>query len=164
MRANVATSESGASSGEEHSADAGPRSAVVAGAKGGLFATVAMTAFRLPISRSLPPTDEFWTRYVRDDRSGDAPLPALALHLCYGVAAGVVYAATVPDSGGESALASMGTGAVTGVAYGLLLSAVGLVLERLLGEELSTDERFVFHLGHVVYGLTLGTWLGSRAG
>jgi hypothetical protein len=27
---------------------------------------------------------------------------------------------------------------------------------------LDADERLVFHVGHLVYGLTLGTWLGSR--
>ena len=29
--------------------------------------------------------------------------------------------------------------------------------------DLATDESAVFHAGHLIYGLALGAWLGSRA-
>jgi hypothetical protein len=133
------------------------------GAEGGLVATVVMTAFRLPISRSLPPTDEFWRQYVRRD-DDSATLPAIVLHLCYGIGAGVVYAALGPRVTGTSEARAELRGVVTAVAYSLVLSVFGLrvLLRGLLGEELDPDEALIFHLGHVVYGITLGAWLGSR--
>jgi len=36
------------------------------------------------------------------------------------------------------------------------------VLERVLDMDPAADERLVFHAGHLVYGLGLGTWFGSR--
>jgi len=134
------------------------------GAAGGLVATVVMTAFRLPISRSLPPTDEFWRTYVHRDGSGSATVPALLLHLLYGAGAGVAYAtlgsrvARPPEASAEL------RGVVTAVVYSLFLSAFGqqVLLRGLLNEDLDPDEALIFHLGHVIYGITLGAWLGSR--
>ncbi|MFB6129881.1 MAG: hypothetical protein ABEJ28_03560 [Salinigranum sp.] len=64
--------------------------------------------------------------------------------------------------GGEVGRERRGTG--LGFLYGVLLSLFGVsvVLERLLGMDLEPDERFVFHVSHVVYGLTLGAWFGSN--
>lgn len=139
------------------------------GAAGGLVATVVMTAFRLPISRSLPPTDEFWRRYVRRDGSGSATVPALLLHLLYGAGAGVAYVALEPrlvgtDPTRPSEARAELRGVVTAVGYSLVLSAFGLrvLLDWLLDEELEPDEELIFHLGHAIYGITLGAWLGSR--
>ncbi|SFS10784.1 hypothetical protein SAMN05216559_3805 [Halomicrobium zhouii] len=139
------------------------------GAVGGLVATVVMTAFRLPISRSLPPTDEFWRRYVRRDGTGSATVPALFLHLLYGAGAGVAYVALEPRLAGTDATRSSEAraelrGVVTAVVYSLGLSAFGLrvLLNGLLDEELAADEELIFHLGHAIYGITLGAWLGSR--
>lgn len=133
------------------------------GIAGGLVATAVMTAYRASISASLPPTAEFWAKYVGGGDPDDHPVAALLLHLAYGAAAGLVYAVAVPLPDDEYHAERRGT--AIGVAYGLALSAFGerALIERLLGMELSPDERLVFHLGHVVYGLTLGTWTGSRA-
>lgn len=152
-------------------ADDGDRSeratlqALALGASGGFVATFVMTAFRLPISRSLPPTAEFWTTYVRPGEPDEATLPAILLHFIYGMGAGVVYVVAAPDFSNASEAGAEGRGVVTAVAYSLLLSAFGLrvVLGTLLDQELSPDEKLIFHLGHVVYGVTLGAWLGSRA-
>lgn len=123
-----------------------------------------MTAFRLPISRSLPPTDEFWRTFVRADDSGSATLPAILLHLLYGMGAGVVYVALGPRVSRTTEARAEVRGVVTAVVYSLFLSAFGLrvLLQGLLDEQLSPDEKLIFHLGHVVYGITLGAWLGSR--
>jgi hypothetical protein len=139
------------------------------GAAGGLVATVVMTAFRLPISRSLPPTDEFWRRYVHRDGSGSATLPALLLHLLYGAGGGVAYAILGSRLAGtdvarpSEAQAEL-RGVVTAVGYSLFLSAFGqqVLLRGLLDEDLDPDEALIFHLSHVIYGITLGAWLGSR--
>jgi hypothetical protein len=134
------------------------------GVVGGLVATAVMTAFRIPISRSLPPTAEFWATYVSGEDAEDHPIPGIMLHLAYGAAAGGFFAPLVPQTGID--LVDERRGAVAGCGYGLLLSVFGLrlVLGRLLGQHLSADERFVFHVGHLVYGVTLGTWLGSKGG
>lgn len=134
------------------------------GAKGGFVATVVMTAYRLPVARSLPPTDEFWTRYVSRDAARRAVLPAILLHLLYGSAAGAAYAVLAPGPTAASEERAELRGVFGAVAYGVLLSVFGerVLLEGLLDQELAPDERLVFHLGHVVYGITLGTWIGSR--
>lgn len=154
------------------------REALALGAVGGLFATVVMTAFREPISRSPPPTANFWAQYVaprlRDTSSsdeesagagdpGDYFLPGLVLHLAYGTGAAVAFAALFRPAGSEAA--NERRGVLWGVGYALLLSGFGkrVLLERLLGMDLDRDERFVFHVSHVVYGLALGTWVGSNA-
>ena len=145
---------------------------IAEGSKGGFVATLVMTAFRLPISRSLPPTARFWTKFVSGGNPDDHLVPAVALHLLYGTAGGAAFGALAPgDSRRTSADEARentrreALGLLLGVAYGLALSAFGerVVLERVLDMNLESDERFVFHVGHLVYGLTLGTWMGSRS-
>jgi len=154
---------------DDDSGRRGPGRQLWIGVTGGLVATLVMTAFRLPISRSLPPTDEFWRRYVRRGGSDSATVPALLLHLLYGAGAGVAYVALESGFAGTDAdRPSEATaelrGVVTAVGYSLVLSAFGLrvLLNGLLDEELSPDEELIFHLGHAIYGITLGAWLGSR--
>ncbi|USZ69298.1 hypothetical protein NGM10_06060 [Halorussus salilacus] len=153
------------------------RRPVVEGLKGGLVATLVMTSYRLPIARSLPPTAEFWSRYVAGGDPADHPVTALALHLLYGTVGGGVFGALgsssarrasrpdAPTSGQRTARSEL-VGLLEGVGYALALSAFGerVVLGRVLGMDLDRDESLVFHVGHLVYGLTLGTWVGSRTG
>jgi len=49
----------------------------------GALATLVMTAYRLPVTRSLPPTAEFWVQYVSRSDPYDHPVVALALHAVY---------------------------------------------------------------------------------
>lgn len=143
------------------------------GAVGGFVATLVMTAYRLPISRSLPPTARFWALYVAGGDEDDYPVPALVLHLLYGTVAGAVFGAagalvgrddrTATDPDEEARREEVGL--LAGVSYALALSWVGerVLLRGLLGMDPERDESLVFHVGHAVYGLTLGTWVGSRA-
>ncbi|WP_436930858.1 hypothetical protein [Halosimplex halobium] len=148
------------------------------GIEGGALATVVMTVYRLPVTRSLPPSAEFWATFVAGGRPQDHPLAALVLHFVYGIGAGGVFGALVsgrasldrertrsflddsvsgpPDRSGEVAVT------MAGLLYGVALSVVGerIVLGRLLGTE--PDDRFAFHVGHVRYGVTLGAWVGTR--
>ncbi|ESP86876.1 DUF6789 family protein [Candidatus Halobonum tyrrellensis] len=138
--------------------------AALAGGVGGLLGTVGMTVYRLPVFHALPPTAEFWAQYVGGGDAEDHPVAGLLLHLLYGVAAGAAfgpaYAALVERLPGEPDA----TGMVGGAAYGAALSVFGerVLLEGLLDRELEREHALVFHAGHVVYGLTLGTWLGTR--
>jgi len=142
------------------------RRALGLGAVAGAIATAVMTAFRMPISRSLPPTGPFLAKYRGGDPD-DYGREALALHLGYGTAAGGVFGALAGRALGDSDSAAGREARATalGVAYALALSAFGVrvLLGRALDMDLDPDERLVFHLGHVVYGLTLGAWFGSNA-
>lgn len=141
------------------------------GAEGGALATAVMTVYRLPVTRSLPPTAEFWARYVTGGDPDDHPVAALVLHLLYGVVAGTVFAAMFPfrepvssDPGdhGPPSPAGEVSATVYGLLYGLVLSVVGerVILGAVL--DIDSDDRFAFHVGHVLYGITLGAWIGTR--
>jgi hypothetical protein len=46
----------------------------------------------------------------------------------------------------------------------MVLSVFGtqVVLNELLDTQLEADELTLFHAGHLVYGISLGAWVGSR--
>lgn len=131
------------------------------GAVGGFLGTVTMTVYRLPLFDGLPPTAEFWARFVGDGDPSEYPFQALALHLLYGSGAGSVLALALSrvdlDRRGHRTTAA-------GVAFGAVLSAFGsrVLLRRLLGIRMDARESLVFHAGHLVYGLSLGTWIGTE--
>jgi hypothetical protein len=139
------------------------RRAVLDGAFAGGFATVVMTVFRAPISRSPPPTARFWAQHVGTGSPADHVGRGLLLHLLYGTAAGAVFGGLVgPRLAGSDADRER-SASLLGVVHGAVLSGFGVVvlLDRLLGLDLDRDERFVFHVSHLVYGVALGTWFGS---
>ena len=144
---------------EEHVADA-----VVRGIQGGFVATLIMTAFRLPLLRSLPPSANFWSQYVSRDNPGNHPLISLALHILYGVGSGVIFGVLFARYDAGRSIEPEQRGLVWGSIYGLALSAFGVqvVLQDLLDIRLEADELALFHAGHLVYGLSLGAWVGSR--
>lgn len=140
------------------------------GAEGGAIATLVMTAHRLPVSRSLPPTAEFWSKFVSGDDPYDHPAVALVLHGLYGVSAGIAFALMRPSREPVEGETGVGPPApagelrltALGLIFGLVLSIFGekVVLEMVLDD--SPDDRVAFHVGHVLYGVTLGSWLGTR--
>ena len=140
----------------------GRASRTAVGAVGGLLATLVMTVFRLPTAKSLPPTAEFLGRWV-GGAPDDYPVSSLALHFGYGVVAGVLFALGCGRRIERSDRPET-AGLVAGAAYGAALSVVGerVVLRHLVGQRLAADESAVFHAGHLMYGLTLGVWAGSR--
>lgn len=140
----------------------GDRHPVLTGVEGGLFATVVMTLFREPTARALPPTAEFLALYL-DGEPAEYPVAALVLHLLYGTSAGVVFVPFFAMFGNTDEPETIGL--LTGAIYGLASSVFGrrIVLAQVLDLELDTDEVAVFHAGHLIYGLTLGVWVGSRS-
>lgn len=138
--------------------------AVLRGAVGGLIATVVMTLYRLPIFKGLPPTAEFWARYVAGGEAEDHPVPGFALHLLYGTVAGAAFGAAFALLDGRVGLRRDYLGVVAGPLYGFALSVFGtrVLFPYVLRRDLDHEHAMVFHVGHVVYGLTLGTWLASR--
>ena len=138
-------------------------SAFWAGIRGGFFATLVMTVFRAPTAQSLPPTTEFLERYLRGG-ANEYTLSSLALHFLYGTSAGAVFGPVFATVVGETNEPET-VGIVVGTIYGLAMSVFGhrVILERFLGMDLTTDEEAVFHAGHLIYGLVLGVWVGSRS-
>lgn len=137
---------------------------VVRGAKGGFIATAIMTAYRAPVFRALPPTAEFWSTYLGDEGPEHYPLKGLVLHFLYGTVGGAAFGPAFESLDRNVRIDRDPIALVAGVVYGLVLSVVGtrVIFQHVLDTDLAEDERLVFHVGHVVYGLTLGTWLGSR--
>ncbi|SIR91289.1 DUF6789 family protein [Natronorubrum thiooxidans] len=138
--------------------------AAARGLQAGFVATLIMTAFRLPILRSLPPSANFWAQYVTGGKPSDHPVAGLALHLAYGIQAGALFGALFALQDAERSIEPEQRGLVWGSVYGMALSAFGsqFMLKELLGIRLDTDELALFHAGHLVYGLSLGAWVGSR--
>ncbi|WIV65846.1 DUF6789 family protein [Natrialbaceae archaeon AArc-T1-2] len=138
--------------------------ASVRGLQAGLVATLIMTAFRLPIMRSLPPSANFWARYVRGGDPDDYPIAGLVLHLLYGTSAGAVFGGLFALLEAERSIEAEQRGIIWGAVYGMGLSAFGsqFMLSELLDVRLEADELALFHAAHLVYGLSLGAWVGSR--
>lgn len=135
----------------------------IRGCKGGLIATVLLTLYRLPIFRALPPTAEFWAHYVGDGEAADHPIPGFVLHLGYGVAAGGIFGPVFVAVSNRFPDQREPLGVVCGAGYGLVLSLVGsrVIFRRVLDRGLEPDHALVFHVGHLVYGLSLGSWVAS---
>lgn len=137
---------------------------LIRGVVGGVVGTVLMTLYRFPVFRALPPTADFWAKYVGGGDTETYPAVGLLLHLLYGGAAGGLFGVGVGllsfRNERERRLRVIGLA----LAYGFALSAFGtrFVFRFLLDEEIEPDEAVVFHLGHAIYGLALGTWIGSR--
>jgi hypothetical protein len=146
----------------ERALSVGPE--VVRGLQGGLVGTFVMTAFRLPLMRSLPPSADFWATYVRGGDADDYPIAGLLLHLLYGASAGAAFGALFAVFDSERAIEAEQRGLAWGGVYGMVLSAFGsrVMLEEVLDVRLDADELSLFHAGHLVYGITLGAWVGSR--
>lgn len=134
------------------------------GVVGGLVGTVLMTLYRFPVFRALPPTADFWATYVGDGDTEAYPGVGLLLHFLYGGVAGGLFGVGAGllsfRSERERGLGVIGLA----FAYGLGLSGFGtrFVFPHLLDEELEPDEAVIFHVGHAIYGLCLGTWISSR--
>jgi hypothetical protein len=149
----------------------GPSERLVRGVQGGALGTLVMTVFRLPVTRSLPPSADFWAQFVGGGRASDHRVAGLLLHLVYGAAAGTVFAAALPSresvetSGGRRGPPTPVEHSATGplaVGYAVLLAVFGerVLLAGLL--DIAPDDRYAFHAAHLVYGLTLGAWLATR--
>ena len=131
--------------------------------QGGLFATFVMTAFRLPILRSLPPSANFWAKYVGSGHPEEYTGMGVVLHVLYGVSFGALFGLLYPRMNLPRS-ATETEGVVWGAAFGLALSAFGerVMLKRMLDMDLEADAETIFHASHAVYGIALGAWVGSR--
>ena len=137
---------------------------LIRGVVGGVVGTVLMTLYRFPVFRALPPTADFWATYVGGGDAETYPAVGLLLHFLYGGVAGGLFGVGIGLLGFRSERERRLGGLGLALAYGLGLSAFGtrFVFRFLLDEELEPDEAVIFHVGHAIYGLALGTWISSR--
>lgn len=140
------------------------RHPAVLGFQGGLFATCVLTVFRMPISRSLPPTANLWAKYVTGGDLSDHRMVAMLLHLLYGALGGSVFAMSFDAVDTHSPVGTEMDGLLFGVLASIPFSLFGtrVVLSRVLGMDMDADEVMIFHAGHLVYGIAIGAWIGSR--
>ena len=123
-----------------------------------------MTLSRLPLFRTLPPSAELWARYVVGGEPEQYSVEGFVLHLLHGGVGGGLFGLGFSLVDGRTERRRRFSVVALGVVYSLTLSVFGsrVVFRRLLGTELAADERLVFHVGHVIYGLTLGAWMSAR--
>lgn len=138
--------------------------AALRGVQAGFVATLIMTAFRLPIMRSLPPSANFWAMYVGSGEAEEYRGIGLVLHLLYGTIGGAMFGGLFALLSAERSIEPEQRGIVWGSVFGMVMSVFGsqVVLNGLLETQLETDELTLFHAGHLVYGIALGAWVGSR--
>lgn len=140
------------------------RHPITLGFQGGLIATCTLTVFRLPVSRSLPPTANFWAEYVVCGELSEYPEEAMVLHLLYGAVGGSVFAVLFGKFDELSPIPTELDGVLTGILSSIPFSLFGtnVVLDRMLGMEMEQNEVMIFHAGHLVRGCSIGAWVGSR--
>lgn len=135
---------------------------LLGGLVGGLVATLVMTAFMLALGDdSPPPTSLYWSKYVGDDDPDAYRREGMALHMVYGIGAGVVLTAALQTAGfGDVApLTAMGAG----LGYGILLFAGGAAfwMKVVLALDPTPEDIGQFLFFHLVYGLVLGGVLAA---
>jgi hypothetical protein len=135
---------------------------LLGGLVGGLVATIVMTIFMMALGDdSPPPTALFWSKYVGDEGPESYMMQGMALHMFYGIVAGVVLAVALPVAGlGDVTLV---TALGAGLAYGFVLFVGAAVFWMAVVLALDPEPKQVgaFLLFHLIYGAVLGGALGA---
>lgn len=132
------------------------------GVAGGIVATIVMTAFMMALGDdSPPPTALFWSQYVADGPPEEYMAQGMALHLLYGLGAGVVLALVLPAVGFASA--GLTTALGLGVGYGVVLFVGAAVFWMNVVLDIDAELPMVamFLVFHLIYGVVLGAWFGA---
>jgi hypothetical protein len=135
---------------------------LLSGLVGGLLATIVMTMFMMALGDdSPPPTAQLWAKYVGDGPAEEYMMPGMALHMMYGIGAGVAFVLVVPALG--FGLETLLTAVAFGAAYGIVLTVVGMVLWMRVVLAMEPDPKVIgmFTVFHLVYGVVLGAIVGS---
>lgn len=135
---------------------------LLSGLVGGLLATIVMTMFMMALGDdSPPPTAQLWAKYVGDGPAEEYMMPGMALHIMYGIGAGVAFVLVVPALG--FGLETLLTAVAFGAAYGIVLTVVGMVLWMRVVLAMEPDPKMMgmFTVFHLVYGVVLGAVVGS---
>lgn len=131
----------------------------VTGIAGGLVATIVMTVFMMALGDdSPPPTAALWSKYVGDGPAEDYMMQGMALHMLYGIVAGVVFALGIVAVGLTGSLLTV---VGSGIVYGIILMMVGagFWMKVVLGMDPDKQTAMMFGLFHLVYGIVLGLFV-----
>jgi len=135
---------------------------LLGGLAGGLAATIVMTVFMMALGDdSPPPTALFWSKYVGDGEPEEYMLPGMALHMIYGIVAGVVLAGLLIAGGFDDVELLTALGAGLGYGFVLFLFAAAFWMNVVLALEPEGKEVGMFLLFHLIYGAGLGAVLGA---
>jgi hypothetical protein len=133
---------------------------------GGGFGAVGMFLLnkRVESGQRFPPVD-FWANRIGDGEVAEYQRQGLYLHVTYGAAVAGTYPRIVQElmGGGAGGLfAALPLSLVTGLVFGLVLFALGVVYARVGFFELDLQSETIlpFVSTHVVYGLVLGLVVG----
>lgn len=135
---------------------------LLGGLVGGLLATIVMTAFMMALGDdSPPPTALFVSKYLGDGEPDEYMMPGMALHILYGIGAGVVLAAVLLAAGFDNVALLIALG--IGVAYGIVLfvGAAAFWMNVVLGLEPEGKAVGLFLFFHLAYGAVLGSVFGA---
>ncbi|ELZ21088.1 hypothetical protein C475_19058 [Halosimplex carlsbadense 2-9-1] len=133
---------------------------ILNGLAGGLVATIVMTVFMMTLGDdSPPPTALFWSKYVGDGEPDEYMMQGMALHMLYGIIAGLVFVVAVPVIG--LGIGSMTMAVLFGLAYGFVLFVGAAVFWMNVVLDLDPEVPMVamFLLFHLIYGAVFGVWL-----
>lgn len=132
---------------------------VLNGLVGGLLATIVMTIFMMALGDdSPPPTAALWAKYVGDGAPDEYMMQGMALHMLYGVGAGVAFAVGVTALGLGVGAGALGGTLLWAVAYGVVLTVVGAAFWMRIVLAMEPEPAMVgmFAMFHLVYALVLG--------
>jgi hypothetical protein len=135
---------------------------LLGGLVGGVAATIVMTIFMMALGDdSPPPTALLWSKYIGDGDPDEYMMPGMALHMLYGIGAGVALAVVLPLVGFRNI--ELLTATVAGLGYGFVLFvfAAAFWMNVVLGLDPEPKQVGSFLLFHLIYGLVLGAVLGA---
>lgn len=134
---------------------------VIAGLAGGLLATILMTIGMKVVGDGGPPPTAALVAKFAGGEPADHAMPGMAMHLAYGIGAGVIFALGVPLLGFDLGSIAVATG--FGLVYGLVLMVGGMIfwVRTIIGMEPDSDMMMAFGVAHVIYGVVLGSFIGA---
>jgi hypothetical protein len=134
---------------------------VLNGLVGGLLATIVMTALMMALGDdSPPPTALFWSEYVGDGEPPEYMMQGMALHLLYGLGAGVALAAVLVVGGFDTLELLEAVAVGLGYGIGMFVVAAGFWMNVVLGIDADPKTAGLFLFFHLAYGGVLGAVLG----
>jgi hypothetical protein len=135
---------------------------LITGLTGGIVATIVMTIVMMVMGDGGPPPTARLVAKFAGGEPDDHAMPGMALHMAYGIIAGIVFALGVPALG-VVAFGSIGPAVAAGFVYGLVLMIGGMVfwMRLVIGMEPDRDMMMTFGTVHIVYGVVLGAFTGA---
>lgn len=134
---------------------------LIAGLIGGLVATIVMTVLMSTLGDGGPPPTAGLVAKIAGGDPEEYAMPGMALHLLYGIGAGIVFAVGVPFVG--LSFDSLAVAAGLGLLYGIVLMIGGMMFWMRTVLRMAPDRNMMVTFGvvHIVYGVVLGAFLGA---